>query len=101
MDAATRFSRLDSLFAEARDLPDEALRTFLSGVADADLRAELTELVLQDRAGTPSIRTLVEVGVALDPELVEYPAAVGGHGLGREPQLGRDLAGAGARGEAR
>jgi len=83
MDAATRFSRLDSLFAQARDLPDDALRTFLAGVADADLRAELTELVLQDRAGTPSIRTLVEVGVALDEaaEPAQIPESIGGYAV--------------------
>ena len=63
MDAATRFTLLDALFAEARDLPDDALRGFLSDVQDPSLRAELNELILQDRAGTPTIRALLDIAV--------------------------------------
>ena len=73
MDAAERFMLLDSLFSQARDLPDDALRTFISEVKDPSVRAELSEMVLQDRAGTPTIRTLMDVGIALD-EVAEPPA---------------------------
>lgn len=83
MDAAERFALLDSLFAQARDLPDDALRTFIAEVKDPALRSELSELVLQDRAGTPSIRTIMDVGVALDDaaEPPAIPETIGGYAV--------------------
>jgi WD40 repeat protein len=83
MDAAERFMLLDSLFSQARDLPDDALRTFIAEVKDPSVRAELSEMVLQDRAGTPTIRTLMDVGIALD-EVAEPPAipeSIGGYAV--------------------
>ena len=83
MDAATRFTLLDSLFAEARDLPDDALRGFLSDVQDPSLRAELNELILQDRAGTPTIRALLDIGIVLDEasEPTPIPETIGGYAV--------------------
>ncbi|MEY4943321.1 MAG: Serine/threonine-protein kinase PrkC [Planctomycetota bacterium] len=83
MDAATRFTLLDSLFAEARDLPDDALRGFLSDVKDPSLRAELNELILQDRAGTPTIRALLDIGIVLDEasEPTPIPETIGGYSV--------------------
>ena len=83
MDAATRFTLLDALFAEARDLPDDALRGFLSNVQDPSLRAELNELILQDRAGTPTIRALLDIGIVLDEasEPTPIPETIGGYAV--------------------
>ena len=83
MDATERFALLDSLFAQARDLPDDALRTFIAEVKDPAVRAELNEMVLEDRAGTPSIRTLMDVGVALDDaaEPPAIPESIGGYAV--------------------
>ena len=83
MDAATRFTLLDALFAEARDLPDDALRGFLSDVQDPSLRAELNELILQDRAGTPTIRALLDIGIVLDEasEPTPIPETIGGYAV--------------------
>ena len=83
MDAAERFALLDSLFSRARDLPDDALRSFIAEVKDPSIRAELSDMVLQDRAGTPSIRTIMDVGVALD-EVADPPAvpeSIGGYAV--------------------
>lgn len=83
MDAAERFALLDSLFSQARDLPDDALRSFIAEVKDPSIRAELSGMMLQDRAGTPSIRTIMDVGVALD-EVAEPPAvpeSIGGYAV--------------------
>jgi len=83
MDAAERFALLDALFTQARDLPLDALRGFIAEVKDPSVRAELSDMVLQDRAGTPSIRTIMDVGVVLD-EVAEAPAvpeSVGGYSV--------------------
>ena len=83
MDAVTRFTLLDSLFAEARDLPDDELRGFLGKMSDSALRAELSDLLLQDRAGTPTIRALLDIGMVLDEvsEPTPIPESIGGYAV--------------------
>ncbi|MEY2745377.1 MAG: Serine/threonine-protein kinase PrkC [Planctomycetota bacterium] len=73
-DPLTRFARLDELFLAARDLDSEELRAFLERVEDPELRADLEQLLRHDRAGTPSVRTIADVGGLLDG--IEEPAAI-------------------------
>ncbi len=85
MTGSVRFTQLETLFEQARDLPDEALRHFLVEVKDDALREELRALIGHDRAGTPSIKTIVDIGVAIADALDDastptaIPATIAGY----------------------
>ncbi len=73
-DPMARFARLDELFQAARDLEQGELHAFLASLDDVELRRDLDELLRHDRAGTPSVRTISDVGGLLDG--LEEPAAI-------------------------